>query len=307
MVAVKKGTEALLKFRNLQDLLGLDVWECEGLLSALWRVTAANCPAGDIGRFTDEHVAQGIGWRRCEPEKLMQALIESRWIEPSKAHRLIVHDWPDHCEDSVHKGMARRGLYFANGERPKMTRLSADERAEIELLYNAQNGRPQSTPKTDALGERTSPALPGHALPGLALPTNTGRRAHAKAKGAPKEPEIAGVSKETFQAGKKTSILAEVTAAMLFDDQLLLDWYTKATHQRKPIVRHSEQNLLRVFGAAERAIALGENPGALFGSIVAKGDRKGGWELVVDEYLNRASKRIARLRAPITGNYKDVK
>ena len=165
---MKAGTEAKLKFKTLQRALSLKLWGARGLLDTLWSFTQHNAPRGDIGRFSDEEIAIGIDWDNAA--ELIEALVKHRWLDRvGGPDRLLVHDWPDHCEDSVHMALARKGLLFACGARPKLSRLSKDEReAAIPLLEAAERALSACASK-ETHGVHTENALPSHALPSHAL------------------------------------------------------------------------------------------------------------------------------------------
>lgn len=139
---MKSGTEDKLKFKRLQRALKLPRWGARGLLDTMWKFAADNAPSGDIGRFSDEEIAIGMDWED-DPEKLINTLVETKWIDrtPTDAHgRLLVHDWADHCEDRVHKHLARRGEVFADGSLPSMSRLTEKERRKSLNEYRKKYG-----------------------------------------------------------------------------------------------------------------------------------------------------------------------
>ena len=85
-----------------------------------------------------------------------------------------------------------------------------------------------------------------------------------------------------------------LTTEDLRDDAKLLDWYNAATNGKNPIVKKSEANRLNVFAAAERALEFGDNPPALFISIV----KQHAWHLITQPQEDRAWQRLRRLRNP---------
>lgn len=108
------GTPEKLKFKKLKARLGLPFWQTVGLLESLWLVTYANAPDGDIGKLTNEEIAVALEWTG-EPETLIEALVTTGWLEanPCACHRLLIHDWPEHCSNS-HKGnYTKHGKKFA--------------------------------------------------------------------------------------------------------------------------------------------------------------------------------------------------
>ncbi len=103
-----------------------------GIMEKLWHWTADFAPQGDIGKFTNTHIAKAVYWPG-DPDKLITALVEVRWLDEHEdtAIRLIIHDWPDHCDDFVHKSLANKRRLFADGSRPGLTRLNHSERGPI--------------------------------------------------------------------------------------------------------------------------------------------------------------------------------
>jgi hypothetical protein len=155
---VKADTESKLKFKQLQRRLGLALWQCRGLLDTLWKFARDNAPDGNIGRYSAEEIAVGIDWQES-PSDLVNVLVATKWADRVDG-KLLIHDWPDHCEDSVHRQLARARLYFANGDEPKFTRLDARERPGIEAWYAARR-RPDAQPSAD----QASACVPGtHAV-----------------------------------------------------------------------------------------------------------------------------------------------
>jgi hypothetical protein len=127
---VKRRTPEHYKTADLATRLGIERWGAVGILESLWHYTADFAPRGNLGRIPDAAIAAGIGWQRS-PEELIAALVASHWLDVDTEHRLIVHNWPDHCEDSIHMRLAREGVAFADGTEPKTSRLSKSVRTEI--------------------------------------------------------------------------------------------------------------------------------------------------------------------------------
>lgn len=122
-------TDALCEF------LKLDIDLCHtlaiGIMERLWIYASEFVQQGDIGKLTNARIAKEVGWNN-DPDWLINTLQSIRWIDEHQEHRYIIHDWPEHCQDSVHIFLARKRLHFANGSRPRLTRLSRDERAAIQ-------------------------------------------------------------------------------------------------------------------------------------------------------------------------------
>lgn len=269
---MKRGTEALIKFKKLQAALGLELWEVKGLLQSIWDFTSLNTPAGDIGRYTDDEIALGIGWVRRGAPELVRALVETRWIDAHSAHRLIIHDWPEHCEHTVHNTLARKGQRFANGEVPKLTRLSQQEReAAVERLqtHGKRTASVRKRPPRAPTGPEPEPD------PSLAKPSqNPGSG-----------PGVSGARNRTTQS----SIFAALSTDDLRDTAVLLDWQAEAARRKQPVIGASEADRLHVLAAAERALEVGKKPVALFATLVGRAQ----WDKLSAAQEDRARKRFA--------------
>ena len=147
---MKAGTTDHPKTVDLAERLGLPIYAAVGVLESLWHWTAKYAPAGDVGRWSNAGIAKGIGWDK-DPDSLVNALLDAKWLDKSDAHRVIVHDWKDHAEDSVHARLARKTELFACGTRPNLRKLAHDERVEREKLYEI------AYPSTKKRGSRNLP------------------------------------------------------------------------------------------------------------------------------------------------------
>jgi hypothetical protein len=129
-----------------------------GILSILWDFAATFTPRGDIGKYSNEILSRKLGWRG-DPGTLIDALIASGWLDRDEGHRLLIHDWPTHCEDSVHAKLARDHLYFANGQAPRLAKLDAKEKtAAVNSMRQPAAASGSRNPPTAA---HPSVALPG--------------------------------------------------------------------------------------------------------------------------------------------------
>src|SRR5688572_1579331 len=94
------------KMSRFERRLTLRHYEAVGLLELLWHLTTKESPAGNIGKLSDEDIAVAIGWED-DPRVLVDALVDSGWVDRDDVYRLVIHDWSQHCEDSVHAKLAR--------------------------------------------------------------------------------------------------------------------------------------------------------------------------------------------------------
>lgn len=180
---MKRGTPDHPKITDLMARLGVSRVVAVGALELLWHFTADYAKRGDVGRFTDEQIARGIGWEG-DASGLIAGLAAAGWLDASKKHRFLVHDWPDHADDAVHVSLARGKTRFANGAVPKLTKLSLLERKEIEAHFCAHKERtkyrpplplprPTPEPEPEPLPEpEPRPRAGAHGAPPAVPPTN---------------------------------------------------------------------------------------------------------------------------------------
>ncbi len=131
---MKKGTPDHPKTLDLAANLGIPIWAACGILETLWHWTAKYAPCGDIGKFTDAAIARGIGWTE-DSDRLLNALVCARFVDNCAHNRRAIHDWSTHAEDAVHMRLYRTKTYFCDGVKPKASRVSREERHDIEKFF----------------------------------------------------------------------------------------------------------------------------------------------------------------------------
>jgi len=100
------------KLYNLAALLGCSRPEAIGILSLLWDYCGEFAPRGDIGKFPDPTIARACEWSPDRPTEFVLALVDAGFLDTHPEYRLIVHDWPCHCEKYVRARLNRAGLDF---------------------------------------------------------------------------------------------------------------------------------------------------------------------------------------------------
>ncbi len=124
------------KLKRLRRRLNLPKWQAVGLLETLWHLTAKQTPRGDIGKLSDEDIAIGIDYSGDEI-LMVDALVASGWVDRHPEHRLLIHDWHEHCDDGVHMKLARGRIFFATGHTPKTSRLPKNERSQADNFFDS--------------------------------------------------------------------------------------------------------------------------------------------------------------------------
>ena len=148
---MKRGTLRHKKLYRLAGILKIPRLYAAGVLEALWEWVSEAAPTGSLGDASPSEICAAIGYEG-DPDELLRALIASNWLEVSAkcANSVCVHDWADHCEDSVHSKLARARLFFANGQVPRLTRLSGKDRSDAEewfRTHGARSARARRAPK----------------------------------------------------------------------------------------------------------------------------------------------------------------
>ena len=110
---MKRGTPEHPKTLALAAGLKIPRWGAVGILESLWHWTARYAPLGNVGKYSNEQIARGIGWVD-EPDILINCLLSVKLLDKSNDHRIVVHDWSDHCDEGVRKYVKRNSLEFCS-------------------------------------------------------------------------------------------------------------------------------------------------------------------------------------------------
>lgn len=146
---MKRSTLNHPKLRPFCNATGTSRIEALGILTLLWDFTGEYAPQGNVGKFTNESIAEKCDWPAEDADRLINALVDAGWLDADDdGHRLIVHDWEEHCEQWVKKRVYRCGLQFVHPKRPD----------EMDI----QNVHPK---RPDEMDGPPSLAMPSHAMP----------------------------------------------------------------------------------------------------------------------------------------------
>lgn len=151
---MKAGTTESMKFMVLKSRLRLPKYAIVGLLESLWNLTARSAVRGDIGRFSDIEIAAWLEWDG-DASQLIDALVESRFLDRDKTHRLIVHDWHEHASTYIKGNIHHQGGFIVPNGSP--------------------NDKPIEPPKDDPKDDpKDTPTKPSLAKPSQSNPTEGG-------------------------------------------------------------------------------------------------------------------------------------
>lgn len=82
-----------------------------GILESLWHFAQEYARDGAVGRHPDEAIARWIGWTG-NPVDLIHGLATAGWIDRCSCHRLRIHDWPKHADQTVKRVLAEHDQWF---------------------------------------------------------------------------------------------------------------------------------------------------------------------------------------------------
>lgn len=143
--------------KRLVRKLGVPLYAATGILELIWHLTAREAPQGNLGKLEDADIADAVGWAD-DPAKLIEALTDAGWLDASDEHRLVVHDWHEHADDATDNALARSGQFYANGNPPRMNRLSIKEKQDLQVKHYAQSANLCAQKRT-ANHEKPLPSL----------------------------------------------------------------------------------------------------------------------------------------------------
>ena len=121
---MKAGTTAKPKFLTLCRVLEMPRWQAVGLLQTLWDLTADHAPRGNVGKLSDEEIADYFGVPVATWRLWCGALVDCHWLVRDDAgtydapgmerFRLVVHHWHEHCEQRARRRVERAREQFAS-------------------------------------------------------------------------------------------------------------------------------------------------------------------------------------------------
>jgi hypothetical protein len=146
-----RGTLTHRKTRRLANALDIPVPCALGVLEALWHLTASQAPAGDIGRLSDQDIADEILWPN-DAGVLVAALVAVGSLDTHETHRLVVHDWEQHCDQAVRRKLGRNDMKFASREQRRLVVASHNLVITSETLAIASLPEPEPEPEPKIVG-----------------------------------------------------------------------------------------------------------------------------------------------------------
>lgn len=131
--------------------------EAIGYLTLLWDFTAEYAIQGDIGKHANGAITRACDYQG-DPEKFIQALVDSRWLDADPDYRLLVHDWAEHCERWVKLKIQKIGKSFIKPLTERSIEASTEE--PVIDITEASPSCDQSNPnQSKPTGGASAPTL----------------------------------------------------------------------------------------------------------------------------------------------------
>lgn len=155
---MKAGTQNHVKVKRLKKLLGIPLYRAVGILETLWLLCQDCCDDGNLGKFTDEEIAEYLEWDG-DIRALLTALEESRWVDLVDG-RPVVHDWLEHCPEFIRERIRKREA-----------RAVKASKANVLSTYDADRADANGQVRTSAGPAAVCPVY-SHPIPSHPNPTN---------------------------------------------------------------------------------------------------------------------------------------
>lgn len=147
------------KTMELATQLEVELPTAIGYLELFWAFVAKKTPRGDVGKWSDGVIASACMWRG-KASQFVQALVSARFVDTDADHRLLVHDWPQHCPNWVRAKLKKDGVEFAlksalktsSNAPPNEGSSAGTSRADLNL------GKPSEEKPSEGKGSVSSPA-----------------------------------------------------------------------------------------------------------------------------------------------------
>lgn len=119
--------------------LNLPSYAALGIVEAMLQWCRQFAIQGDIGKWPDASIANGILWDR-QPSELIEALVSARFVDKApEPHRLVVHDIKDHADNTWKQNLEDAGLTWWDGSSPRSSK------------YERNSARKKTTATTQTL------------------------------------------------------------------------------------------------------------------------------------------------------------
>ncbi|MCC7334416.1 MAG: hypothetical protein IT422_04950 [Pirellulaceae bacterium] len=129
------------KMLDLASRLDCSRAQAIGIMTLLFDFAATYAPQGDVGKHRNGAIARACDWNE-DACAFVSSLVESGWLDESAAHRLVIHDWSDHCEQWVRLKLQKLKLDFLSAE-------AITEASTVATVIDATEAIAEASPPRD--------------------------------------------------------------------------------------------------------------------------------------------------------------
>lgn len=159
-IQVYSNLPAHRKTCKLRDTLGLkSSYEAVGLIVCLWAWAAVNASDGNITGYSDRDIADAVCYRK-QASKLMDAMVQSGFLDYTEDGRKVIHDWDVHArmlidsiESSKQKNAERQKRYREKTKRKNNGTVTNENNGNSNVINNATHN------------ESNAPTIPNLTIP----------------------------------------------------------------------------------------------------------------------------------------------
>ena len=261
---MKASCPQSVKFLKLKRRLKIPQWQCVGLLESIWLIGQHSAKAGDIGKLSNEDIAASIEWEG-DPDELIQNLVECGFLDTHPKHRLIIHDWSEHCPTWVKGNIHRAGASFAGDD--DESKDESNEPTKDASKYGTKHGT-KDTPR-----EHTT--KPSQAYSDTDTDTGGFAPDPERTKDWTRDhPDLEAVSWDLIAPlpiGRLSpdAVFAEVTAEVIRSPPAIVSWFRRQLSAKAPVLGPTRADLLLAMCASLKACERGvKKPPGVFVNVI---------------------------------------
>ena len=158
---MKRGAIGHPKVLRLMRALSIRRYEAVGILESLWHWTSRYAIRGDLGKYENQDIADGIDWAG-DATVLVDALAASGWLDHAEGARLVIHDIQDHADNTWRQCLQDAGLTWWDDTPPRRRAVGRPpvrhkETPEKLQSNSSLNPQPEPEPEPEPEPKRTRP------------------------------------------------------------------------------------------------------------------------------------------------------
>lgn len=170
---MKRETYRHPKTYDLSARLKCSRPEAIGFLTLLWDWATETALAGNVGRWANGAIARACDWTGC-PDLFVNSLVGAGWLDEDPDHRLVIHDWGQHCENWVRAKAQKLGVSLLGCQKPPSQEPDLRDDLKNDLRDDLKSGSfPRDLTEPNRTKERepeTDSRLPASKKPNPTIP-----------------------------------------------------------------------------------------------------------------------------------------